>query len=143
MSKGYDRVAFTQHVRNAQARYGSRGLVDEPDGQPASLRTSGAGHLGRVRRARATRQRIMLPECPYVPEVGASRQGREDGLDRGCARFLVAAEQQGDVFADALPVGVPYPDQVCRGPDPEDAQFVPGLLLIPGLFGYAQVEQRL
>jgi hypothetical protein len=27
MSKGYDRVAFTQHVRNAQARYGSRAAL--------------------------------------------------------------------------------------------------------------------
>ena len=70
----------------------------------------------------------MLPECLYVPEVGASIQGREDGLDRGRARFLVAAEQQGDVFADAWPVGVPYPAQVRRGPDPD--------LIIRHLDGY-------
>jgi hypothetical protein len=76
----------------------------------------------------------MLPECLYVPEVGASLQGREDGLDRGRARFLVAAEHQGDVLADARPIGVPYPDQVRRGPDPEDAQLVPGLRVV-GLFG--------
>jgi hypothetical protein len=27
MSNGYDRVAFTRHVRDAQARYGSRALA--------------------------------------------------------------------------------------------------------------------
>jgi len=40
---------------------------------PVRLRSSGAGHLSRVRRARTTRQRIVLPECLlYVPEGGGA-----------------------------------------------------------------------